>query len=250
MTSSKDIRGELTGGGFFYKIESFKIGAARRIRKSSEMRYIMAFCQNCGQQLPENANACPGCGTFVNAQAAPQQNQQNSQQNYQQNQQAYQQPQPGFQQNQPGYQQPLNPTVMPDQDVQSNRGIAWLSYVGLLFLIPMFARKQSPYCQHHVKQGATLCAVSLTYEITKAIFLAIINLLFPGETYFFFYTTYRTHSTVYNIFNWLFIAGSIFLAVLAIIGIVNAATGKKNELPLIGKIPWIAKLLDNFYAKP
>mgnify|MGYP006988991709 CR=1 FL=1 len=36
---------------------------------------------------------------------------------------------------------------------------------------------------------------------------------------------------------------------LAIIGIVNAATGKKNELLLIGKIPWIAKLLDKFYKK-
>ena len=188
----------------------------------------MAFCQNCGQQLPENANACPNCGTFVNAQAAPQQ------------------PQQGYQQAAP--QQPaFYPTATPEQDVQQNRGIAWLSYVGPLFLVPMFARKLSPYCQFHVKQGATLCAVNIAYYITKAIFLAIINAIFPGHYSYGFYYTYYSHSAVYNIFNWLFIAGGVFLTVLAIIGIVNAATGKKNEILLIGKIPWIANLLDKFY---
>ena len=229
----------------------------------------MAFCQNCGQQLPNGANACPYCGTFVNAQAPQQPEYQ--QQNYQQaapQQQYYQDPQqggyqqnyqqPGYQQNyqqgyqqpgyqqqnyqQPGYQQPVNPAVMPGQDVQQNRGIAWLSYMGLLFLIPMFVKKESPYCQFHVKQGATLCAVEIAYTITTQLLLVIINAIFPAPWYSF------GHSTVYNIFNILFTIGSIFLCVLAIIGIVNAATGKKNEVLLIGKIPWIANLLDKFYG--
>jgi hypothetical protein len=204
----------------------------------------MAFCEKCVHQLPENANACPYCGAFVSAHAAPQPQQQyyqQPQQGYQQLQQGYQQPQQGYQQ---GYQQPVNPIVTPEQDVQSNRGIAWLSYVGPLFLIPMFVKKQSPYCQYHVKQGATLCALSIAYEITKSIFLAIINAIFPGPVYYF----YQAHSGVYNAFSWLLAGGSIFLTVLAIIGIVNAATGKKKGLPLISQIPWIAKLLDKFYA--
>ena len=174
----------------------------------------MAFCHQCGQQLPEGANACPNCGTFVNGQAPVQQapvqqapvQQAPVQQAPQQN---YQQPQPGmqnYQQAPQGYQAPVQQPATPEADVQQNRGIAWLSYVGLLFLIPMFARKESEYCQFHVKQGATLFAVEVAYTIVTRILLAII-------------------------------------------GIVNAATGKKNELLLIGKIPWIAKLLDKFYKK-
>lgn len=195
---------------------------------------LMAFCPNCGQQIPDNANACPNCGTMINAQAAqqaaPQQPVQQAvpQQNYQQPQGA-----------------PVNPTVMPDQDVQSNRGIAWLSYVGLLFLIPMFVKKDSPYCQYHVKQGATLCAVEIAYLITKSILLAIINAIFPGYNFY----GYTVHSGVYNVFSLLFNLAYIFLVVISIIGIVNAAKGQKKELLLIGKIPWIANLLDKFYNK-
>lgn len=186
----------------------------------------MAFCQNCGQQLPDNANVCPNCGTVVNAQAASQQAAPQQQ---------------ASQQAAPQQQTPVvNPTVMADPDVQQNRGIAWLAYVGLLFLIPMFARKNSPYCRYHVKQGATLCAVDIAYEITKAILLAIIDAIFPGGWLF-------VHSSIYNTFSLILNAGSIFLFVIAIIGIVNAASGKKNELLLIGKIPWIANLLDKFY---
>ena len=107
----------------------------------------MALCKNCGQQLPENANACPYCGTFVNEQNAPQAaqpvEQQAPQQNYQQN---YQQaPQQGYVPQQ-GYAQPY---VTPDMDVQQSKGIAWLSYMGLLFLIPMFVRRQSDYTRFH-----------------------------------------------------------------------------------------------------
>ncbi len=213
----------------------------------------MAFCHQCGQQLPEGANACPNCGTFVNGQAPVQQapvqqapvQQAPVQQAPQQN---YQQPQPGmqnYQQAPQGYQAPVQQPATPEADVQQNRGIAWLSYVGLLFLIPMFARKESEYCQFHVKQGATLFAVEVAYTIVTRILLAIINAIFPGDWFLYFYS----YSAVYNVFNVIFSAGYIFLTVLAIIGIVNAATGKKNELLLIGKIPWIAKLLDKFYKK-
>ena len=61
--------------------------------------------------------------------------------------------------------------------------------------------------------------------------------------------SYYVHSDVYNVFSVLLGLGGIFFFVLAIIGIVNAATGKRKELPLIGKIPWIATLLDNTVYK-
>ena len=244
----------------------------------------MALCNNCGQQLPDNANACPYCGTFVNGQNVqqtaqpvdPQGYQQNYQQaaqpvdpqGYQQNyqqaaqpvdpqgyQQNYQQaaqpvdPQ-GYQQNyQQGYAQPY---VTPDMDVQQSKGIAWLSYMGLLFLIPMFVRKDSDYTRFHVKQGATLFAVELAYGVTYGILMAIINAIFPGHytySYLYYLPSYYVHSDVYNVFSFLLGLGYIFFLVLAIIGIVNAATGKRKELFLIGKIPWIATLLDKTVYK-
>lgn len=162
----------------------------------------MAYCKNCGQQLPDNANACPSCGAFVNDQGAYQQ--QNT---------------------------PVTPVVTGDQDIQQNRGIAWLSYVGILFLIPMFIRKESPYCQFHVKQGATLFALEVAYNVV----VNIILLLLP-------YQIYGVFSTIFNLVN-------IFVLVVSIIGIVNAATGKQNPLPLVGQIPWIAELLDKYYNK-
>ena len=48
----------------------------------------MAFCGNCGTQLPEGTKFCPNCGTTVGM--ASQQNNQSSQQTYQSAQQPYQ----------------------------------------------------------------------------------------------------------------------------------------------------------------
>lgn len=67
------------------------------------------FCNNCGTQLPDNANVCSNCGTPVNGGAQQPQYQQPVQPQYQQPvQPQYQQPvQPQYQQPvQPQYQQP------------------------------------------------------------------------------------------------------------------------------------------------
>lgn len=166
----------------------------------------MKYCRNCGKQLDDAVTFCPYCGTQLQA---------------------------------------VQPTVVSDgdADVQQNKGIAWLSYLGPLLLVPMLARKTSAYCKFHVKQGATLLAVSIAYsivsEITKAIIRSFTATRVWGVTV--------GYNGVYHLFYWLFFAGSIFLTVLAIIGIVNAATGSKNKLPLIGEIPWIETLMDKIY---
>ena len=246
----------------------------------------MAFCKQCGQQLIDGAAFCPYCGTPVAAQqpaqdVQPEQPFDNTQpQGYEQQQgynqqQGYGQPQ-GYDQQQgygqpQGYEQPQgygqqqyqqygqqqyqqqyqqygqqpNNQLYADDDVRRNKGIAWLSYFGILFLIPMFAKKESPFCQYHVKQGATLFCVNLIYFIITRIFLAIVGAIFPGHYNYYFYQ----NSGVYTFFRVIFSLGSILFFVLAIIGIVNAAGGKYKELPIIGKIPFIAKLLDKFYNK-
>ena len=173
----------------------------------------MAFCKNCGQQINDDAAFCPNCGTTVG--------------NAQQPQQAPVQPQ----------------VVSGDADVQQNKGIAWLSYINLLFLIPLFVRKTSEYCKFHVKEGANVCACELAYVIATRILLLIIDL--PTRTYYYgFYTP----SYIYYVFNTIFSLGFIFFTVMSIIGIVNAATGKTVEIPLLGQIPFIKNLMDKIYA--
>jgi len=173
----------------------------------------MAFCKNCGQQINDDAAFCPNCGTTVG--------------NAQQPQQAPVQPQ----------------VVSGDADVQQNKGIAWLSYINLLFLIPLFVRKTSEYCKFHVKEGANVCACELAYVIATRILLLIIDL--PTRTYYYgFYTP----SYIYYVFDTIFSLGYIFFTVMSIIGIVNAATGKTVEIPLLGQIPFIKNLMDKIYA--
>lgn len=206
----------------------------------------MTFCKNCGQQISDNVSFCPACGTPVTEQTpnyntgapnngapnngAPYNGAPNNGNNY--------------------YAPPVQPQIMnTDADVQANKSIAWLSYLGILFLIPMFTRKNSPFCQFHVKQGATLFACSIAYTIATEIIKAIIKAIFPGHLVTTYFGTYYTPSVVSNIFSVIFSLGSIAIFVLAIIGIVNSASGKVKELPIIGKIPFIADLLDKYFSK-
>lgn len=168
----------------------------------------MAFCKNCGQQIADGVGFCPACGTPVEGAA-----QQNTQQAT---------PVQGV------------PMTQQDADVQSSRGIAWLSYVGLLFLIPMFVKKDSPYCQFHVKEGVTLCACEIALYIVNAIMSAIFN---AASLYVLGF--------IFGLIVW---AAEIFLFVVAIIGIVHAAKGEKVELPLIGKITVLKDVWTKVFA--
>ncbi len=174
----------------------------------------MALCKSCGQQIPEDASSCPNCGTSVDTADA----QQNTQQAYQA--------------------QPM------DADVQKNKSIAWLAYFGILLLIPLFARKASEFCKYHVKQGALLLCVDIAYNIVTNIFTALLGLVFRGHYYYYVYVP----NPIVSIFSFIFGIGNILLFVLAIIGIVNAATGKYKEVPILGKIKILDPLMDKIYA--
>jgi uncharacterized membrane protein len=166
----------------------------------------MAFCKNCGTNLPEGATFCSSCGTPVNAQAAPQPQQ---------------------------YQ--AAPNVNADAaDAQSNKGMAVLSYFGILFLIPLLAAKNSKFAQFHARQGLTLCVFSVAYSIVIGIIKSILNATVTWRTLALF-------GTIESILSFL----SIFFLVLAIIGIVNAVQGNAKELPLIGKIDFIKMFSKN-----
>jgi len=52
------------------------------------------------------------------------------------------------------------------EDIKNNRAIAALSYILILFLVPMIIRRKSRFCRKSVKQGLAL----FTWEILLWIF--------------------------------------------------------------------------------
>ena len=98
------------------------------------------------------------------------------------------------------------------QDIQTNKVWAALSYVGILFILPLLVNGgQSRYAKYHANQGFILFLANIVVGIARAS-LGKIPVL-----------------------------GAVLSAVLSlaslalmIIGIINAANGKAKQLPLIG----------------
>lgn len=106
-------------------------------------------------------------------------------------------------------------------DIQQTKSIAWLSYFGIFFLIPMLVYKNSPYTKFHVNQGI----VFLIFDVVGSIALAIVSTILA-----FIPITGWILASLLSFAFW------VVVVVFMVIGIVNAATGKAKPLPLIGKI--------------
>lgn len=116
------------------------------------------------------------------------------------------------------YDIPIN-EAFDTEDIEKNKSMAVLAYLGILVLIPYFSAKESPYARFHTNQGLVLCIAAILYSVACSIVNAII-LAISWKLYF--------------ITSILGFAGITFL-VLAIMGIVNAVKGRVKELPLLGK---------------
>ncbi len=92
--------------------------------------------------------------------------------------------------------------------IDEGKGLAWLSYLGLLLLIPLLVNKDNEYSKFHVKQGLVLLICGI---ITRILWII-------------------------PVIGWVVgMVVGIFLLVLMIIGIVNALNEKTEPLPVIGK---------------
>lgn len=96
---------------------------------------------------------------------------------------------------------PDHTAEMDAKDIEDNKIMAILAYLGILVLVPIFAAKESKFARFHANQGLILCIVG--------IILGFVPIL--------------------KWFAW------IFELVFAVLGIMNAAKGLAKELPLIGK---------------
>jgi len=103
------------------------------------------------------------------------------------------------------------------KDAEDNKIMGILAYLGILFLVPYLAAKESPFARFHANQGCVLFIVEVAFYIV----MAILGVILPLGIYFLFSLLY-------------FVCG-LGILVLAIMGIINAVKGEMKELPIIGK---------------
>ena len=178
----------------------------------------MVFCEKCGAKIDEGVKFCPGCGAAVNASArqTPPAEDQND-----------------FSAKIAALGNTADTTADFDkQDIEENKGISVLSYLGPLVFVPMFARKNSKYARFHANQGLLLFIVSGAYSIVQSILTAILKGIFPWR---WDYGYVGGRGFIYGALTTVLSLVWIVFTVLAVIGIINTVKGKAKELPVIGK---------------
>lgn len=97
------------------------------------------------------------------------------------------------------------------KDIEENKVITFLSYLGILALVPLLVKTDSKFAQFHAKQGIVLFVVWFVASWIAG-FIPVIG--------------------------WFLVAPIVTIAgiVLTIIGLMNVAKGEMKELPIIGDV--------------
>ncbi|MEO5927819.1 MAG: DUF4870 domain-containing protein [Patescibacteria group bacterium] len=108
--------------------------------------------------------------------------------------------------------EPVNATVMPafdKKDIDDNKVLAAIGYIGILSLIPLLAKKDSKFCQEHGKQGFIL----FLFEVVVMI-LGMVPVI-----------------------GWLIIGpvGSLLALILSLVCIIKTLQGTFWEIPVLGQ---------------
>lgn len=100
-----------------------------------------------------------------------------------------------------------------EEEIADGKGVAWLSYLGILILVPWLTKKENAFVKPHVRQGLMIIIIFIALSILCSLTaIPVIGLIFM-------------------------IVGALgYLAnfVCAIISIVNAFQGKFWKMPLVG----------------
>ncbi len=193
---------------------------------------IMAFCGKCGTQINNGIKFCPACGTSVDSVESIEGNinPQSTTAQPANQQSTYSQPKV-FQKMDNGED---TTSEYDPRDIAANKGMAVLSYFGILVLIPWFSAPKSKFARFHAKQGINLLIVDALYFLLSI----ILNSIKITHTGYLVGIPYEVKTTPWFISLLLFLI-SIPIVILAILGIVNAVKGRVQELPVIGKLKFI-----------
>jgi uncharacterized membrane protein len=119
---------------------------------------------------------------------------------------------------------PLADGETPDPaDVDKNKIFAVLAYLGILFLVPLLAAKESRFARYHTNQGVVLF-LSAIVAYMAVFFLTLVIAFIPFLRWL-------------GCLLWWPVTICVF--VFMIMGIINAAKGDCKPLPVIGQFKLI-----------
>ena len=175
------------------------------------------FCSKCGKEIKDEAAFCPYCGAKTTEEATKEKATDENE--------AGKAAENAENEDFAAKIAKLNDTKdttseFDKEEIDNNKGMSILAYLSWLVLIPIFAAKKSRYAQFHANQGLILAIIDTAYWIINGVITGILMIVSPIA------------SAIVCAITGLF--GLVFL-VLVILGIVNAASGKAKELPVIGK---------------
>jgi uncharacterized membrane protein len=167
----------------------------------------MSFCGKCGAQISNEVKFCPTCGAEITEEQTQTQQSKNVKNQFE------------------NTLNKLNNTEestadYEKNDIEQNKVMAILSYIGILVFIPIFAAPKSKFARYHSNQGLVLLISEILYGF---VYRVLCNIIFAISWRLGFMVSFVN------------LIGIVFF-ILAIIGIINAANGKAKELPVIGKI--------------
>ena len=170
--------------------------------------------------MEDGVKFCPGCGAAVQAaqpQAQPEQN--------------------TFAAKLNGINNTADSTAAFDSaDIEQNKWMALLAYLGPLVFVPMFVQKDSKFTRYHVNQGLTLFIANAAYAVVQIILTVILRMIFPWK---WTYGLWGGRGGVYDTITLILGLVWIVFSIHSVLGIVNVVTGKAKELPVIGKFKFL-----------
>lgn len=178
----------------------------------------MSYCSKCGSYIPDSALTCPACGKPKFGSAATAQEQQKRSQKqttWREDPKSDRSARMRDQTNR--YEQHKSHDYTgadyyefrDDADIQENKGVAALGYLGPMVLLPLLTKKDSPFVRFHAGQSINLIIFFIFCSICGAVPLV---------------------GGLISAF------GTIFSLYGLIKGINGALKGKTEKLPLIGDL--------------
>jgi len=107
-----------------------------------------------------------------------------------------------------------------EKEISDGKVMSIIAYLGILCFIPLLTSKENKYVMYHTEQGL---ALFITWVIVWIVFIILDPILYNLINFGYF----CGGSLIYSLIR-------LFLFVLLIMGIINAAQGKIKELPVIG----------------
>lgn len=157
----------------------------------------MSNCKKCGAEIEDGVKFCPSCGTATEEKADATSGK-------------------SFADSVADLNNTADTTAEFDaKDIEDNKVMALLSYIGPLFLVPMLAAANSKFARYHANQGLVLFLAELILGAVSW----VLNFIPISFVWWLFGSVSGLASLIY-----------------LILGIYNAVSGKAKELPLIGHI--------------